>query len=330
MATETIIVQIDQDQLVAQKANNYSLYLAKMVNGVYTVIWQSKGPLATVGNPSYEATNLFNIAVPSYQINYTNVPIVQGSVTFTSSGYPVTISLGQSSNLDVNGVFSPATNTGTAGVLTVQNALPANPHEILYDDKGNAIFVNVASGMDIGPATLTPIDEYQVWFGNLQETGTIIANNVSNAGTVTFAGGTDTMTISYNKNGVWQSGALGGDPAALAGAVKSGDVAVTVVAFFSKALVVGAVTYLASKLIDKFSGNLKPTEITVSANPASVSVKFAGGQGSAEAAANLGLYDAAVNKALNAAVLDKSSGLAGESWTFGSQVFEAHSAPRHA
>jgi hypothetical protein len=326
MASETIIVQIDQAQLTAQKNNQYSLYLAKMVNGVYTVIWQSMGPIATVNTPSYEPSNTFNIAVPSYQINYTNVPIVQGSVTFTSSGNPVTMNIGQAVTLDTNGIFGTPTNSGTAGQLTVQNSLAGNPHEILSDANGNAIFVNVASGMDVGPAVLTPIDEYQIWFGNLQETGTIIANNVSNAGTVTFAGGTTTQTISYTNAGTWQSGPLAGDSTALASAVKSADVAVTVVAFFTKALVVGAVTYLASKLIDKFANNLQPTNITVSTNPASVSVTFAGGQGSSDAAANLGTYDAAVNAALNAAMADPSSDLTGESWTFGGQVLEVHRA----
>jgi hypothetical protein len=320
MASQTIIVQIDEQQLAAQKNNNYSLYLAKMVNGVYTVIWQSMGPVATVGNPSYEPSNVFNIAIPNYQINYTNVPIVQGSITFTSSGNPVPIALGQSTNLDKNGLFSAATNTGTAGALTVQNSLAGNPHEILNDNNGNPIFVNVSSGMNIGTATLTPIDEYQIWFGNLQNTGTLIANNVSNPGTVTFSG-TDTQTISYTNAGTWQSGALPGPTLALASAVQTDDVAVTVVAFFSQVLVVGAVTYLTSKLIDKFAGGLTPTNIKVTANPPSIEVTFSGGSNVAEAV-GLGIYDAAVNAALNSAQADPTSDLAGEHWWFGSQVLE--------
>jgi|SRR6188474_2877097 hypothetical protein len=50
MAAETITVYIDPAQLAAQKRNNYNLYLAKMVNGQFTVIWQSMGPIATVDN----------------------------------------------------------------------------------------------------------------------------------------------------------------------------------------------------------------------------------------------------------------------------------------
>lgn len=53
MSGEKIIVDIAQSQIEAQKDNNYSLYLAKKVNGSYTVIWQSKGAKATVNTPSY-------------------------------------------------------------------------------------------------------------------------------------------------------------------------------------------------------------------------------------------------------------------------------------
>src|SRR6185437_3461513 len=78
MTTQTIQIYIDQNQLAAQKNNNYSLYLAKMVNGAYTVIWQSMGPIATVGNPSYEYSNTFDITIPSYNVNYTNSTLTPG------------------------------------------------------------------------------------------------------------------------------------------------------------------------------------------------------------------------------------------------------------
>jgi hypothetical protein len=315
MASETIIVQIDQDQLVAQKNNQYSLYLAKKVNGVFTVIWQSMGPVATVNAPSYQYNNVFNIALPSYQVNYTNVPIVQGSVTFTSSGKPVVMNVGQTVSLDANGTFGTPANTGTAGALIVNNALAGNPHEILSDASGNPIFVNVNSGMDIGAATLTPIEEYQVWFDNYQETGTIIAHNVSNPGLITFAG-TDSMTISYNKAGLWQSGPLASTDPALAAAIQSGDVAVTVLVAFKYALTVGAVTYLLKSFIDKFASNLRPTQITATAGSTSLSVTFAGANTSAAAAQNTPNFEAAVNSALVAAKNDSSSGLGGESWHF--------------
>ena len=73
MASQTLIVQIDEAQLAAQKNNNYSLYLAKKVNGVFTVIWQSRGPIASVGVPSYQYNNVFNIAYPTSVIATPNL-----------------------------------------------------------------------------------------------------------------------------------------------------------------------------------------------------------------------------------------------------------------
>ena len=56
-----ITIVIEEKQLVEQKANNFSLYLAKKVNNSFTVIWQSKGAKATVGEPSYVIIKLDDI-----------------------------------------------------------------------------------------------------------------------------------------------------------------------------------------------------------------------------------------------------------------------------
>src|SRR6476646_8184896 len=99
MAAETIPVYIDPSQVAAQKNNKYSLFLAKMVNGQFTVIWQSRGAIATVNNPSYEYKNHFDIAVPSYEVNYGTVTTSSGSVTFTAGGLAQTIDIGQTVEL---------------------------------------------------------------------------------------------------------------------------------------------------------------------------------------------------------------------------------------
>ncbi|MDB5475559.1 MAG: hypothetical protein JWP49_1070 [Phenylobacterium sp.] len=319
MASENIIVYIDPTQLTAQKGNHYSLFLAKMVNGQFTVIWQSKGPVATVGNPSYEYMNTFQIAVPNYEVNYGTVTVSQGSVTFNASGLPQTMSVGQSVQLDANGLFGQPTNTGTPGEITIVNALAANPNAILLDNAGNPIFVNTQSGMDIGTATLTPVDTYQIWFDNYQNTGTIIAHNVSNAATVTFAGGSMSQTISYNSAGQWVTGPLStsADFASVGSAGAVGDpVTVTVLATFSVALTTAAATYLLSKLINKFSGGLRPTSIQTSVGSVSLTIKFQGSQARQVLAAfGTDKFENAVNAALVLAKQDTTSGLQSESWS---------------
>jgi hypothetical protein len=78
-----------------------------------------------------------------------------------------------------------------------------NPHEILNDSDGNPIFVNTESGMDVGSAILTPIDKYQIWFANKQQTGTMIASNTGDVGEVTFDGSSQTEIISFDASGKW-------------------------------------------------------------------------------------------------------------------------------
>jgi len=59
--------------------------------------------------------------------------------------------------------------------------------------------------MNIGTATLTPKDQYQLWFGNLQETGSLIAQNLSNAYVATLQNG-GSITLTYNDSGDWVTG----------------------------------------------------------------------------------------------------------------------------
>jgi hypothetical protein len=317
MADEKITVYIDITQMIAQKNNNYSLYLAKMVNGQYTVIWQSKGPVATVDNPTYEYNNDFAITVPSYQVNYGTLTEDSGSVSFTASGSPQAIDIGQTVELTNLGIFSAPENNGTPGQITIQNQLAGNPHAVLLDNQGNPIFVNVQSGMDIGTATITPIDTYQIWFDNYQETGTIIAHNVSNAATVTFSGGTTSKVISYNKQGSWQEGPL--EQTLDLGGVEAGTdhpIIVTVLATFKYALTAAATTYLLYRLIDKFKSGLRPTLFKASVGGTKLTVEFQGPR-NREIIKTLGLdkYDSAVNQALTAAKADKAPGLHNETWT---------------
>lgn len=317
MTAQTINIYIDTAQLREQKGNNYSLFLAKKVNGRFTVIWQSLGANATAENPAYEFFNTFNIAIPNFQVNYATVENQQGAVTFSAKGLPETIYEGQTTRLDSLGLFSSPTNDGTPGVITISNALQANPHALLLDDVGNPIFIDTESGMDIGVTTLTPIDTYQVWFDNYQDTGTVIQHNVSEVATITFSGGEEEQSYSYTAEGQWVPGTL---PSTLAlgpsGNGEENDTVVTVTATFTYGLTVAAVTYLLSKLIDKFSGNLRPKKISVDAKKKAMTVEFSDKR-TRDILGTLGLdkFEAAVNGALHGAKADPKSDLAKETWS---------------
>ncbi|EJM88025.1 hypothetical protein [Pseudomonas sp. GM60] len=205
MSQQQIIVYIEEAQLIAQKTNNYSLYLAKMVNNSFTAIWFSKAAKATVTQPSYQYKNIFDISSNSFMINFTNTPFQEGDITFTSGGKNLPINMGQKTTLNEYGVFSPATNGGVSGDVLINNQLPGNPREILLDSKGNNIWVNCSGGMSIGATTMTPKNQFQLWFGTAQAVGSLIAGNVSNSYVVTVNDG-ETKTITYNDSGVWVPG----------------------------------------------------------------------------------------------------------------------------
>lgn len=317
MAAEKVTVYIDPQQIKAQKKSSYNLYLAKMVNGAFTVIWQSYGAVAAVNKPSYEPRNDFDITVPNYEVNYGNVTQQSGSVSFTSSGIAETISLGQSVKLDNDGLFdSPSSSGGTAGEITINNGLEGNPNVILFDAQGNPIFVDTASGMDVGQTTLTPIDTYQVWFASEQDTGTIIAKNVSNVGTVTFSGGTTEQAITYNAAGDWVPGAPSETLDLMTGDTlrDATPVAVLVLATFKYTLTLGAVTYLSKYLMDKFASGLKPSQIKVDTSGLTVTFD---NKNNRAILAKFGFdkFESAVNSALKSAQADSASGLKNETWS---------------
>jgi hypothetical protein len=205
MSNQQIVVFIEENQLVAQKTNNYSLFLAKKVNNDFTVIWLSKGPKATPGQPSYQYKNIFDISTPSFMVNFTNDPVQEGDITFTSGGKNLPISTGQVTTLTDNGIFTPAKNGGNPGDILINNQLEANPRDILLDSKGCSLWVNGDGGMNMGAATMTPKNQFQLWFGTLQVAGSLIPKNVSNSTVVTVNDG-ETQTITYNNSGAWVSG----------------------------------------------------------------------------------------------------------------------------
>lgn len=205
MSNQTIIIYIEEEQLVAQKVNNHSLYLAKKVNNTFTVIWISKPPLPTTNQPTYQYKNTFDITNTSYMVNFTNTPVQEGDINFSSGGKNLPINTGQITTLSQYGVFSPAKNGGTPGDVSINNQLPANPSDILLDSTGLSLWVNCTGGMNIGVATMTPQNEFQVWFGPTQAAGTLIPSNLSNPYVISVNDG-ETKTVTYTDNGVWVNG----------------------------------------------------------------------------------------------------------------------------
>lgn len=141
------------------------------------------------------------------------------------------------------------------------------------------------------------------------------------------------QTISYTSEGKWVAGDLPSSSDVDLSAVEAvqNTLAVEVVALFSKALTAGAVTFLLSKLIDKFSGDLRPSKISAGAGNATLDIEFANEPGNSVQV--MDAYEDAVNDALRAAANEKDSPIAGESgdlvslrWRFSTRTNPPYSA----
>ena len=74
-------------------------------------------------------------------------------------------------------------------------------------------------------------------------------------------------------------------------------------------------TYLLSKLIDKFSPGLKPKKITSSVGSLKLQIDFEDPKNRMLVQLGMDMYETAVDQALTKAKEDKSSGLGNETWT---------------
>ena len=108
---KSVEIQIALADLEFLKANQYQLCFARMVNGAYTVVWQSYG--------GYLSNNPFSW-LPLYQLFGTNTFTVNGGeVTIDTNA--VSIDLGEQAVLNPDGNMEPAVTGGPADGITMIN-----------------------------------------------------------------------------------------------------------------------------------------------------------------------------------------------------------------
>jgi len=198
------------------------------------------------------------------------------------------------------------------------------------DDKGKRVPIWAASTgvTKNGLIAATPVEIVRVWAGKYEQGQAVLAEyatvgvefdlTTTRFGQATFNDDlSDWTSLSSNAKVFEPDANLRLIPTQLSDALKnlSDEIYVTVLVTFTKVLTTAAVTYLASKLIDKFAPNLKPSSIIVS-KPGGLSLKVKFDKNTAAVLATLGLdtYETAVDNALSKAKSDSKSGLAEESW----------------
>ncbi|KAK7033904.1 hypothetical protein VNI00_012528 [Paramarasmius palmivorus] len=161
MATYTLKLHIDPNQLQTMKRLNYNLCIAKKVNGVYTVVWQ--------GDQQYLVDNTFEWT-ENYQVFGTN--------TFEKPTQDILY--GQKSILNSAGVVEGAIGTpNTSGIFRVDNNyglihIGVNGKMGIHGKAGNLSPIFVSPTVVAGTATLKPINTLKIWFSTEYSTSTMI------------------------------------------------------------------------------------------------------------------------------------------------------------
>lgn len=175
-ATKTVTIEIAMADLARLKQSAYRLCVAKEVNGVHNVVWQSSS--------QYLATNRFQWA-PQFQIFCTNA-FVDGMQVRVATNI-VKIGLGETSTLDEDGRLGPARTGGASTAISLLNQFgPIHPglSQICtwIDDSRMSTPIFVAPQQVVGGTTvLTPVENVLVWFEQNIQTGTMFSTSRSKA-----------------------------------------------------------------------------------------------------------------------------------------------------
>ena len=198
--TKSVQIQIATGDLESLKKNGYNLCIAKMVNGVYNVVWQAQN------GTQYLDYNTVSW-IPTYQVYGANN--FQVGVTVEEQTNVVNIQLGEESTLDAAGVMGDPVSGGPPTALTVNNEFaaiyPGVNQLILGQTQPSPIYVAPEQVLP-GTVTLTPVEKVQIWFQQELQTSTMFSSAQTNTIEVDLTA-TDAQTVNY-QGGKWALGPL--------------------------------------------------------------------------------------------------------------------------
>jgi len=201
MVKNTLVVRFDHGTLDA--ASSDSLCISKKVNGVYNVVFDNAAPKPHVGQKKLLTNNTFKFTT-EYQVyftqDYTNDALINSATD------PKDIDLGQVVEWKDNDITDPA--KADIKVLTVEQAkssfavknAPKGFHAAVKASTGTSfstIFVDPNEHMSGGTITLTPKNEYILYWYNITDTEYIHEVFETDAFKFTFPPGDSTRTIRF-------------------------------------------------------------------------------------------------------------------------------------
>lgn len=168
---KTVRIEIALNDLKDLKDGGYRLCFAKKVaEGDYNVVWQSYA--------KYLATNTFSWT-PQYQLFGSNT--YKDNIQVDVSTNIVDIGLGETSELDVNGILGDPKTGGKPTAITLVNdygSIHPGVNQISTGVDGSQVSTPIyvaPKSMVSGAAELTPVESVLVWFEQNITTSTIFS-----------------------------------------------------------------------------------------------------------------------------------------------------------
>ncbi|ESK93168.1 hypothetical protein Moror_1104 [Moniliophthora roreri MCA 2997] len=195
MATYTLNVFIDTNQLQLMKDLGYNLCVAKLFNDSYTVVW--KGDMKYLQNNRFQWKDEYEV----FASNSYTVGLLVEAVSNAER-----IKFGQKCILDASGVMGSAGGTpNDSGNFRVDNEY-GSIHIGVNAKLGNQFLPIFNSPTEVvGTAYLTPVNTVKVWFSQEYQTGSMIFQENESGIEVDMTGKT-VATIEYkgsNGMGKW-------------------------------------------------------------------------------------------------------------------------------
>ncbi|KAF9455496.1 hypothetical protein BDZ94DRAFT_1316168 [Collybia nuda] len=197
--TYTLHVDLDNTQLNILQNSGFSLCIAKKVNNMYNVVWNSTSFIEKNTFQWTEDYALFG------QVGFTSSALISAATNI------LPIEFRQTADFDSNGIFQdPQDSSGDSSFSVDNNYGPIN---FGVQAKLGGIFAPVyldATPEVLGQESFTPVVSVMVWFDRTLSTSTMFTSSLSRAFEIDYTG-IISQTVSYvtdaNLNyGIWVFG----------------------------------------------------------------------------------------------------------------------------
>ncbi|KAK6502678.1 hypothetical protein TWF506_003256 [Arthrobotrys conoides] len=198
MGDYTLIIELDQDVIRNQSTDN--LCIAKKVNDAYTVIFAAGSVVPTNPDTIQQMTNSTTFSWRDKYRVYYAAQYSAGMMVSSSTNHQE-IKFGQTVTYTPQTGMEPATGEANDSGQFVVTGSPGGQYRVAVEvESGSSwvpIFVDPESHGGDPTTTLTPKEDYALYWSNTTETNSMIATTLTPSYSFSYAPGQDSTTLRY-------------------------------------------------------------------------------------------------------------------------------------